>query len=259
MRAGLRGIPRLIVLLLAADVALALIPLIDYAAGHPFPRLSNLFNLDTESTVPTWYSSMQWFCGGAMFALFATHAWHSRMRGALSIAVLALACLTFSMDEIAGIHERLGFAADALMSQGSRQGTALWSTGVWPFVVGLPAIGLIALAVRGTRHIFLARAPRALLLVIVGFVVMFSGALGVELAANLVPATAPHGGLFLTQVVVEEFLEMLGVTLIAWSASSLLDAYGFELRLPAAVSERRAEVTVRPAAATCASARSAGS
>jgi len=74
-----------------------------------------------------------------------------------------------------------------------------------------------------------------------------------------VPATAPHGGLFLTQVVVEEFLEMLGVTLIAWSASSLLDAYGFQLRLPAAVSERRAEVTVRPAAATCASARSAGS
>lgn len=258
MRAGLRRIPTLIALLFAADLALALIPVVDYAAGHPFARLSNLFNLDTESTVPTWYSSMQWFCAGAMFALFATHAWRSRMRGALSIAVLALACLTFSLDEIAQIHERLGFAADALMSNGSRHGTALWSTGIWPFVIGIPAIALMAMAVRGTRHIFLARAPRALVLVIVGFAVMFSGALGVELASNLVDAAAPHGGLFLAQVVVEEFLEMLGVTLIAWSASSLLNAYGFELRLPAAASERRADVTARPAAATCASARSAG-
>jgi hypothetical protein len=259
MRAGLRGIPTLIALLFAADVALALIPVIDYAAGRPFPRLSNLFNLDTESTVPTWYSSMQWFCAGAMFALFATHAWRSRMRGALSIAVLALACLTFSIDEIAEIHERLGFATDALMNHGSRHGTALWSTGVWPFVIGLPAIALMAIAVRGTRHIFLARAPRALVLVIVGFVVMFTGALAVELVSNMLDAAAPRGGLFLAQVVVEEFLEMLGVTLIAWSASSLLNAYGFELRLPAATPERRAEVTVCPAAATCASARSAGS
>jgi hypothetical protein len=258
MRAGLRQIPPLIALLFAADVALALIPVIDYALGQPFPRLSNLFNLDTESTVPTWYSSMQWFCAGAMFSLFAFHAVRSHMRGALCIAVLALACLTFSMDEIAEIHERLGFMTDALMSRGSRDGTALWSTGLWPFVIGIPVIALLAMAVRGTRHIFLARAPRALVLVIVGFAVMFTGALGVELAANLLPAAAPKGGLFLAQVVVEEFMEMLGVTLIAWSASSLLNAYGFGLRLPAAVPERRAAVTVRPAAATCASVRSAG-
>jgi hypothetical protein len=261
MRAGVRHVPILIALLFAADITLALIPVIDFALGHPFPRLSNLFNLDTESTVPTWYSSMQWFCAGAMFSLFAFHAWRTRMRGALSIALIALACLTFSMDEVAEIHERLGFLTDALMSSRSRDGTMLWSTGLWPFVIGIPAIAMIAIAVRGTRHIFLARAPAALLLVIVGFVVMFSGALGVELAANLLPPSAPHGGLFLTQVVVEEFLEMLGVTLIAWSASSLLTAYGFALQLPAAAatSERRADLTVRPAAATCASVRSAGS
>jgi hypothetical protein len=259
MRAALRGVPLLIALLFAADLTLALIPVIDFAAGHPHPRLSNLFNLDAENTVPTWYSSMQWFCAGAMFALFATHAWRSRMRGALSIAVLAIACLTFSMDEIAEIHERLGFVTDALMSSRSRDGTVLWSTGLWPFVLGIPTIALMAIAVRGTRHIFLARAPRALALVIVGFIVMFTGALGVELASNLLPAAAPHGALFLTQVVAEEFLEMLGVTLIAWSASSLLTAYGFELQMPAAAPERRADLTVRPAAATCASVRSAGS
>lgn len=261
MRAALRGVPPLIAILFAADIVLALIPVVDYAAGHPFPRLSNIFNLDTESTVPTWYSSMQWFCAGAMFALFAFHAWRSRMRGALSIALLALACITFSIDEIAEIHERLGLIADSLMSHGSRQGSALWSTGLWPFLVGIPAIAAMVTVVRGTRHIFLARAPGALVLAIVGFIVMFTGALAVELVANLLPAGSPRGGgLFLAQVEVEELMEMVGVTLITWSAWSLLVVYGFELRLPqAAPAEQRATVTVRPAAAACASARSVGS
>jgi hypothetical protein len=259
MRGGLRQVPLLIAMLFAADVVLTLIPVVDFAAGSPFPRLSNIFNLDAERTVPTWYSSMQWFCAGAMFALFAVHAWRSHLRGALSIALIALACITFSIDEIAEIHERLGFMTDALMKHGSRQGTALWSTGLWPFVIGIPAVALLATAVSGTRHIFLARAPRALLLAIVGFTVMFTGALAVELIANLLPAGAPHGALFLAQVEVEEFLEMLGVTLIAWSAWSLLIAYGFGLHLPDATSGRSASVTVRPAAAACASARSVGS
>lgn len=259
MLAGPRRIPLLIALLFAADLILALVAVVDYSAGHPFPRLSNLFNLDTESTIPTWFASMQWFCAGAMFALFATHAWLSRMRGALCIAAIAFACLSFSVDEIAEIHERLGSAADALMSGGTRHGTALWSTGLWPFVIGIPVIAMLAVVVRGTRHIFLARAPRALALLIVGFVVMFTGALVVELAANLLQAGAPHGGWFTAQVVVEELLEMLGVTLITWSAASLLQAYGFELVRPAAALQRRVEVTVRPAAAACASVRSAGS
>lgn len=245
MLAGARRIPLLIALLFAADCALGLIPVIDFAAGHPWPRLSNLFNLDTEQTIPTWYSSMQWFCAGAMFASFASHAWHRHMRGALCITALALACLVFSVDEIAEIHERLGFAADALMSGGTRNDSALWSTGLWPFLIGIPAITAIAVVVRGTRHIFLARAPRALVLLIVGFIVMFTGAVGVELVANFVSADK-HSAAFLAQVVVEETMEMLGVTLIAWSAFSLLEAYGLD-------------ISVHPAAAASAPVQSVGS
>ncbi len=245
MLVGVRRIPLLIALLFAADLALALIAVADFAVGHPFPRLSNLFNLDTEQTVPTWYSSMQWLLAGAMFASFARHAWHRRMRGALCIAALAAACIVFSIDEIAEIHERLGFASDALMSGGTRDGTALWSTGLWPFVIGIPVIAAIAVVVRGTRHIFLARAPRALLLLIVGFIVMFTGALVIELFANLLSADK-HSAAFLMQVVVEETLEMLGVTLIAWSAFALLKAYDLE-------------ISVHPAASASAPVQSVGS
>jgi uncharacterized membrane protein len=77
--------------------------------------------------------------------------------------------------------------------------------------------------VRGTRHIVLARAPRALVLLVIGFIVMFTGAVGVE-----------------------ESMEMLGVTLIAWSAFSLLEAYGLD-------------ISVHPTAGASASMQSAGS
>jgi hypothetical protein len=259
MRAAVLQIPIVIALALAADLTLALIPVLDYGIGRPFQRLSNLFNLGNEGTVPTWYSSIQWFCAGAMFALFAVYALRSRMRGALSIAALALACIGFSIDEIAQIHERLGSVADAFMTGRSQPGPELWATGLWPVVVGIPAIAVLAIAVRGTRHIFQARSSRALALLIVGFAVMLTGAVFVELGVNLLDEAGPRGGLFLLQIVVEELMEMLGATLIVWSAASLLHAYGFELRRPTAAPSRRADVTVRPAAATCASVRSAGS
>ena len=65
-------------------------------------------------------------------------------------------------------------------------------------------------------------------------VVMFTGALLVELCVNLIDAGPGDKGLLLLQHSVEEFMEMVGVTLIVWSAYELLLSYGFELRLPPA-------------------------
>jgi hypothetical protein len=258
MMASARRIPLLIAMLFAADLMLAIIPVLDFAIGRPFQLLSNVFNLGNEGTLPTWYSSMQWFCAGAMFVLFATHALRSRMRGALSIAVLALACSVFSVDEVAKIHELLGSVANALMDRPLRE-VGLWATGLWPFVVGIPAIVVLAITVRGTRHIFMARTSRALVLLIVGFAVMLTGAVVVELGANLLDATGPRDGSFLTQVVLEEFMEMVGATCVVWSASSLLHAYGFGLRIPTAARQQRTDVTVHPTAAAYVSVRSADS
>lgn len=259
MLASVRRIPLLIALLFAADLMLAIIPVLDFVIGRPYQLLSNLFNLHNEGTLPTWYSSMQWFCAGAMFVLFAVHALRSRMRGALSIAALALACSAFSIDEIAKIHELLGSVANSLMMDRPLREVGLWATGLWPVVVGIPAILVLAITVRGTRHIFLARTSRALVLLIIGFAVMLTGAVVVELGANLLDETGPRDGSFLVQVVVEELMEMLGATCVVWSASALLHAYGFQLRMPTAAPQRRTAVTVHPAAAACVSVRSAGS
>lgn len=229
---ALRRLPILVLLLLAADVALAVAPLLDAWVGQPFRRLTNFLNPDGENTLPTWYSSMQWFSAGALFALFAIYAAWQRLRGMLSVAALAFACLAFSIDEIAEIHEQLGMTSDALFSSGTRHGTAFWSTGLWPFVIGVPVVVALGVVVRGMRTLFTERAPAALRLLIAGLVIMFTGALAVELGSNLVADGAGRTGAELLQVVLEEFLEMLGVTFIVWSACELLGAYGFALKLP---------------------------
>jgi hypothetical protein len=248
MLATVRRIPLLIALLFAADLMLVLIPALDYAIGRPINRLSILFILDKEGTVPTWHSSMQWFCASAMFTLFAAHALLTGMKGALSVTALALACLVFSIDEIAQIHERLGSVADDMMIDRPLRGPGLWATGLWPVVVGIPAIAVIAIIVRGTRHVFLPRAARSLALLSAGLAVMLTGAVVVELGVNLLDEAGPRDSSFLAQVVVEELMEMLGATLVVWSASSLLHAYGFRLRMPPA-RPRRAHGTARPATA----------
>src|SRR5690606_22814931 len=97
----LRGIPLLILALFAADVALSAAPLIDQLAGSPFNRLRNFIDVSREASLPTWYSSMQWFCAGVLFALAPLYAWRRRLPGMAALAGLALVCLVFSADEVA--------------------------------------------------------------------------------------------------------------------------------------------------------------
>lgn len=231
-----RRVPLLICLLLFVDVALALAPLIHHAAGAPFPRLHNFFDLDREASLPTWYSSMQWFCAGMLFALLPLYAWRRRLPGLVPMAGLALTCLVFSADEIAGVHEWLGKSSDALLPGGDRDGTALSQTGLWPMLIGIPVTIALGVMVYRMRRAF-APAPIALRLLIIGLAVMFAGALLVELVVNAIPEGPEGAHLMLAQHSAEEFLEMLGVSLIVWSAYAVLDAYGFELRAPASFHE----------------------
>lgn len=227
----LSRVPLLILLLFAIDAALVAAALIDHLAGSPYPRLRNLLDLNSEFSLPAWYSSMKWFCAGVVFALLPLYTWHRRLPGLAALAGLALLFVVFSADEIVAMHEWLGRRTDVLLPGGTRAGTSLSRTGLWPMLIGIPTVALIAYMLYRIRLLF-KPAPRALRLLILGLAIMFTGALVLELGMNLV-ATGPdeHRGLLL-QAAVEEFLEMLGVSIVLWSGYELLQAYEFELRTP---------------------------
>ena len=56
------SIPRFIIVLFAVDLALGLVYLAYFLIGHPYEPLARLIDLDGEANLPTWYSSIQWFC-----------------------------------------------------------------------------------------------------------------------------------------------------------------------------------------------------
>lgn len=93
-------------------------------------------------------------------------------------------------------------------------------------------LAALALIVQQMRRVFLPVAPRALRLLVTGLVIMFTGALLIELGANLFEKIPEYPALNLVQLVVEEFLEMLGVSFIVWAAYELLHAQGFALKMP---------------------------
>lgn len=229
MRPPPPSIPPPIVLCLAADVGLAVLFVADQATGGIAWKLTVLLHLEMEQNLPTWYSAIQLFLAAAAFGLFA---WRNVSRGdrrSWTLLVLPAALLFFSIDEIAELHEWLGYKLDVLLPGGDRRNTPFWYTGIYMFVVGVPVL-VAGLALIVSLRRYFASAPGVLRLLAGGFALMMLGAAGIETVANFVPVESfAH----VLQVAAEECCEMLGVTLMLWAGLRLLESHGFRWQLEA--------------------------
>ena len=206
--------------LYCTDAALTLAYLVNVWAGHPYMLVSRLLDLDGEANLPTWYSSEKLFLLALLLGLFAVRApGRARSRLLLLPAVLTL---VLSMDEVASIHEWVGFRSDALLAGGERVGTLLPVTGIWMFLLGPLLLLVTAVAYRAMSP-WLAASPAAKRLYLAGFSVMILGAMGVELAANVV---TPGTWAATLQIAVEELGELVGISTLLWATLELLGAHG---------------------------------
>ena len=55
-------IPALILIFFMIDLALGMAYILNELAGRPYVRLTAFLDLGKEGNLPTWYSSIQWFC-----------------------------------------------------------------------------------------------------------------------------------------------------------------------------------------------------
>lgn len=228
----MRRVPFFILLLLAADAVLIVLPAIDLALGSPFSKIRHLVSLDDETTLQAWYSSMQWFVAACLYGALFIYAYRSKLRGAVAVGLFASLCLAFSVDEIVWIHEWLGQKSDALLPGGTRKSTILSRTGIWPVLIGVPVLIALAIIVARARSLFFPHSPRAFRLLAIGLIVMFTGALAIELTVNALERPIQYGWINFLQHASEEFMEMLGVTIIVWSGLEILQAHGIELHMP---------------------------
>ena len=222
-----RRVPWVVRVLFAIDGLLIAFYVVDTLAGHPLGGgwAREFFHLELEQNLPTWFSSVQLAVAAVLLGIFVAHrSRHERGRSRLTLA-LPFVVLFMSLDEIAQIHEKIGFKSDALLPEGTRAVTPFPYTGIWMFLVGVPFLVLTLLAFRR-----LVRGPTirasGFRKVLFGLVLLAAGAGGVEVWANF---TFDKPMLHLVQVSLEEGLELFGGTLIVWGAIELLFASGVRL------------------------------
>lgn len=201
------SMPRVVRVFLAADVMLGLAYLANRLAGSPFARVNRLLDLDGEANLPTWYSSMQW---AAAAALLAFVCWRQRERRSSAWPVALAVAATFvllSADEVAQVHEKLSIGVSQRMGAGQGR-----FKGMWLPAFGLPVMAFVGVCVKQMKGA-IAQAPGSSRLLILGLAVFAAGAFGLEPVLNLLNV---HAGTFL--VLLEETMEMVGVTFILWAA-----------------------------------------
>lgn len=191
--------------LMAVDLMLVVAHLAGFALrGEPY----ELFDLDLEANVPTWYSGTKFAMAGLLISLQAV----SKRSRSLMPVILAMLFLAMSIDEMASVHERVGqtLARSVFPAMEIRRKGAF----LWPLLIGLPAIAVIA-ATFGVLRADHGLPPRMWRQTALGLGVFFTGAVGVELVTfNPVWPIEPGAVAYHGLVVCEELLEQVGASLL---------------------------------------------
>ncbi|WP_303906041.1 hypothetical protein [Thiohalomonas denitrificans] len=186
--------------------------------GDPVWIIRRLVDLNGEMNIPTWFSSLQLAAIGGVFG----YIWYRQRlvrggEGPVTTMFLyaGLGFLFFSLDESTGLHESVSVAFEKVTWLPRFSG----DHGLWVPIYG--ALGITALfiarkQVRTIRALF----PRLFALFAAGVAIVLAGAVGVEIITYEF-ITAPGSMTYALAVSVEEFCEMLGASVILYSALRL--------------------------------------
>ena len=166
-------------------------------------RFFELFSLDQEANVPSWFSSALLLSAAALVALVALDASARSDRWTRHWAGLVLVYVVLSLDETAEFHERIGSWLRAQLDLGG----PLRYAGIIPMLVFAVLVGIAYVR-------FLLALPRETLSrIVVAAVVYIAGAAGVEALTGWWSEGGEHATTTLLISTVEENLEMAGTIL----------------------------------------------
>ncbi len=210
-------IPILIKALFIADLAVALLHVLNILIGEPHPSVTRLVDLNGEGNLPTWYSASQLLLIAFLVGVLAVVEREGSQGQFRVILTAGFAFVLLSLDEVAQIHERFGWASDYLLPGHTRLGTAFWRTGIWMFLLGLVAIIAAVCFIRRARA-YLTEYEGVLHKLILGAAILIGSATVPEALYNF-----PNERLWLeVLVVVEETGEMIGETFLVWGCLVLV-------------------------------------
>lgn len=181
---------------------------LDSDAHRSLILVLDLFSVNVEESIPTWYATLLLFGAAVLLAVIAAAKAIANDGYARHWTGLALIFLYLSMDEGAAIHE---IVADAIQ-------TSLEPTGYLLFGWQLVAVPLVILFAVLYRRFLFHLSPRTRNLFILAGVIYVGGALVVEaISANRWYLDGGQTFEYLAIATVEEVAEMLGAVVLIYT------------------------------------------
>jgi hypothetical protein len=175
-------------------------------------ELSNRFDLDDESSVPTWLSQ---FLLLVIACAAGVAAWTQRLRAPrLLWGAITLIALVFSIDEVAILHE---YVLEMLHTAFLGDTASNFSHNAWLVVAPFVLAGSCLLVWLMYRHF----PKRTLVLLTIAGMVFVSGAMGVDIVTS-----SGHFSAFMSQgalVALEEGMELAGSMLALYAIVDYLE------------------------------------
>ena len=180
-----------------------------------------IFMLDHEQNVPTYFSTVILLTASALLSLVATLKRRRAESYSPHWTALSVIFLYMSMDELIGLHEMVGSRLDGIGTSGIFYYTSTIFTSTMVVLVGLSFFRFLLHLPRGTRTLFLAAG---------GLYVM--GALGMEMIGGMIDESFGTAGvLYLAVTTLEETCEMAGAVLFIYALLHYLSTALHEPRL----------------------------
>src|SRR4029079_10563325 len=221
---------RVIWIALICELTLVSIYWIDIATAGHFQMLHSLFDLDSEGNIPAWFSSSQLFCVAITFWSCAFGKRRALKPSKLFFALAGFGALYASSDETAQIHERV----TAFMGQRYVDWLPSYAAHNFLFVMIAVALLLTACQFLADDLILLWKNYRtASMLAILGIAIALTGGIGVETLGYKIFHGHTESIWYKVEVSVEEFMEMLGATVV------LVSALKMRRQRPSGIGERR--------------------
>lgn len=205
---------RLLAGLLLFEVLLVLMYLATNAWFVTFPwgPAPHLFDLNRESAVPTWFSSVQLFTIALVLLVTASNNRAHRLRPTTLPLAGSAGFLFLSMDEVAMVHEQITEVAKY-----RHYDSLLWfgNDGAWIAiyaVIGIPVAAWVAWQLRRLWPHF----RHAFVMGVIGAMILVGGAVGLELIGYALRAAL--GNFPRWEIAAEEFMEMAGASVMLYAA-----------------------------------------
>jgi hypothetical protein len=211
---GKKEIRLVVTCLVLFEILLVAIFALDYLLAHPSYTIHKLFDLDKENTIPTWFASIQLFVTGGYILLIPGVIKREGKNPLQKIFyyLFGFAFIFLSMDEACSIHEKVN-----MVIQGHFPGFPHFvnNYGHWVFPY-LVALALFLILVRKPLLTMWKECRKEAALILGGIALVILGGIVMEIIGFNFYYSESHKVFYRIEVVLEEFFEMAGVTLILY-------------------------------------------